>query len=111
MQQIFKKLLNGGLDADSAEFLVPPNSFISGQDVRIGGTTDLGAVGYIESILENVERFHVLNSGGENILIGFAADDEQGWIAKFNWSSTGNHALEFSFLASPSLHSPCINGW
>jgi len=93
MQQIIKKLLNGGLDSDSAEFLVPKECFISGQNVRIGGTTDLGGVGYIESILENAEKFHVLNSGGENITIGFASDAEEGWIVKFNWSSTGNHGI------------------
>lgn len=93
MQQIFKKLLNGGLDSDSAEFLVPPNSFISGQDVRIGGTTDLGGVGYIESILENAEKFHALPSGGNNTRIGFAADDENGWVVKFNYNDAGFHGI------------------
>lgn len=93
MQEFVKKLLNNGLDADSAEFLVPPNSFISGQNVRIGGTTDLGGVGYIESILENAEKFHVLPSGGTNTRIGFAADDEQGWIAKFNHNTIGDHGI------------------
>jgi len=93
MQQIFKKLLNNGIDSDSAEFLVPPNSFISGYNVRIGGTTDLGGVGYIESILENVEKFHVLSSGGNDTRIGFAASDEEGWIVKFNYNDAGNHGI------------------
>lgn len=93
MQQIFKKLLNNGVDADSAEFLVPPNSFISGNDVRIGGTTDFGGVGYIETILENAEKFHALPSGGNNTRIGFAADDENGWVAKFNYNDAGFHGI------------------
>lgn len=93
MQQIFKKLLNGGLDSDSAEFLVPPNSFISGQNVRIGGTTDLGGVGYIETILENAEKFHALPSAGISTRIGFAADDENGWLAKFNYNDAGFHGI------------------
>lgn len=93
MQTIIKKLLDGGLNADLAEHLVPPNSFISGNDVRIGGTTDKGGVGYIENILENAEKFHVLTSGGVNTRIGFAADDEQGWIVKCNHSSTGDHGI------------------
>jgi len=110
MQQPIKKLLNGGLDADSAEFLVPPNCFISGYDVRIGGTTDKGGVGYIENILENAEKFHVLNSGGENIRIGFAADDENGWIAKFNWSSTGNHGIFLFDIVSETWYTLLMNG-
>ena len=93
MQQIFKKQLNNGIDADSAEFLVPPNSFISGQNVRIGGTTDLGGVGYIENILENVEKFHALPSGGNNTTIGFASDDENGWVVKFNYNDAGYHGI------------------
>jgi hypothetical protein len=93
MHQIIKKQLNGGIDADSAEHLVPPNCFISGQNVRIGGTTDLGGVGYIESILENAEQFHILPSGGSNTTIGFAKDDENGWIVKFNYNSNGDHGI------------------
>lgn len=96
--QVFKKLLDNGLDSDAAEFLVPPNSFISGQNVRIGGSTDLGGVGYIESILENAEKFHILPSGGTNIRIGFAADDENGWIVKFNWNSNGDHGIYLYIL-------------
>lgn len=98
MQQIYKKLLDNGIDADSAEFLVPPNSFISGQNVRIGGTTDLGGVGYIESILENAEKSHNLPSGGTNVRIGFAADDENGWVVKFNWNSNGDHGIYLYIL-------------
>lgn len=93
MQQIVKKFLDGGIQADLAEHLVPPNSFISGQNVRIGQTTDKGGVGYIENILENAEKFHVLPSGGVNTRIGFAASDEEGWIAKFNYNSAGNHGI------------------
>lgn len=93
-----KKLLSNGLDADTAEFLINPNSFISGNDVRIGGSTDYGAVGYIENILKNAERFHVLPSGGINTRIGFAADDENGWIVKFNYNSAGNHGIYLYIL-------------
>ena len=92
MQEPIKKLLDNGIDADSAEFLVPPNSFISGQNFRTW-STDKGGVGYIENILKNAEKFHTLPSGGTNIRIGFAADDENGYIIKFNQNSNGDDGI------------------
>lgn len=92
MQKLVKKFFDNGIDADLAEHLVPPNSYISGNDFRIG-TTDKGGAGYIENILKNAEKFHTLPSGGTNIRIGFAADDENGWIIKFNFNSIGDHGV------------------
>lgn len=110
MQQVFKKLLDNGIDADSAEFLVPPNSFISGQNVRIGGSTDLGGVGYIESILENAEKFHTPPSGGNNTTIGFAADDENGWVVKFNYSDNGDHGIYLYNIYFETWYTLLLNG-
>lgn len=99
-----KKFFNKGLDSDTAEFLVDPNRFISGNDVRIGGTTDKGGVGYIENILRNAEKFHVIGSSGVNTRIGFAADDEQGWVIKFNYNSTGDHGVYLFDIVSETWY-------
>lgn len=90
-QEPIKKFLNGLLDSDSAEHQVPPNCFISGQQFRFG-TTDKGQSGYFESILKNAEKAHSLPAG-INIRIGFAADDENGNIVKFNFNSSGDHGI------------------
>lgn len=92
MQQIVKKFFNKLIDADSAEHLVPADRFISGQNFRIG-TTDYGGQGYIENILKNAERSHTLPSGGVNTRIGFAADEENGHIIKFNQNSNGDDGI------------------
>jgi hypothetical protein len=108
-QQEIKKFFDNGIDADSAEHLVPPNSFISGQNVRIGGSTDLGGVGYIESILENTEKFHTVASTGTNTTIGFAADDENGWIAKFNHNDAGWHGIFLYVIESDTWYTMLLD--
>lgn len=92
MEQLVKKFLNGLLDSDSSEKDVPPNCFVSGKNFRYG-STDKGGIGDFESILKNAEKFHVLPSGGINIRIGFATDDENGFIIKFNQNSIGDDGI------------------
>lgn len=92
MQEPVKKVLDGLLDSDSAETDVPPNCFISGKNFRFG-STDKGGIGFFESILKNAEKFHVLPSGGINTRIGFATDDENGFIIKFNQNSIGDDGI------------------
>lgn len=92
MIQPIKKYLNDGLDSDSAEHLVAPSRFISGRNFRTW-STDIGQVGYIENILKNAEKEHTLPSGGTNIRIGFASDDENGYIVKFNQNSNGDDGI------------------
>lgn len=91
MQEPIKKFFDNGLDADSAEFLVPPNSFISGKNFRIG-TSEKGGFGFIENILQNAEKAHTLPAG-TNTRIGFATDDENGFIVKFNQNSNGDDGI------------------
>src|SRR5688572_19636700 len=90
--EVIKKYFNKGLQADLAEHLIPAENFISGNDFRIG-ITDKGGSGYIENILKNAEKFHTLPSSGVNTRIGFATDDENGFVIKFNQNSAGNHGI------------------
>ncbi len=83
LQEPIKKDFNGLLEADLSENKIPANKFIGGHDFRIG-STDKGAVGYIENILVNAEKSHFINSAGVDLRIGFATDDENGFIIKFN---------------------------
>ncbi len=92
MQEPIKKDFNGLLEADLAEHKIPPNKFIGGHDFRIG-STDKGAVGYIENILVNAEKSHFINSAGVDTRIGFATDDENGFIIKFNQNSLGRDGI------------------
>lgn len=92
MQQFVKKFLSEGLDSDGAEYLVAPNKFISGQNFRTW-STNIGQIGYIENILKTAEKVNILPSGGVNTNIGFAADDENGWIIKFNQNSNGDDGI------------------
>lgn len=92
MQKPVKKFFDKLLDSDTAEHLVAPNSFIAGHDFRIG-TTDLGGVGYIENILTTAEKSHFINSAGTDLRIGFATDDENGFIIKFNQNSLGRDGI------------------
>jgi hypothetical protein len=109
MQEGAKKYLDGGVNADLAEHLVPENCIISGKNIRIGGSTDKGGVGYIENILKNAEKNHVLPSGGTNVRIGFAADDEQGWIAKFNYNSIGDHGIYLYDIIGDNWYNLLLN--
>lgn len=90
MKPPIKKLLNGGLDCDSAEFVVPPNAFIAGKNLRFKSV--VGGDGYIQNILKNAEKSHSLPTG-TNITIGFAADAENGHIVKFNYNSNDDHGI------------------
>lgn len=88
-----KKFFGKLLDSDSADHLVEPGSFISGKNIRIG-TSVLGGQGNIENILRNAEKAHSLPVG-VNTRIGFGADEENGYILKFNHNSNGNHAIYY----------------
>ena len=92
MRQLVKKYFDKLLQSDLAEPVVPPNAFIAGHDFRIG-TTNIGGVGYIENILETAEKYHFLNSAGVDLRIGFATDDENGFIIKFNQNSLGRDGI------------------
>lgn len=92
MQQQVKKYFDKLLESDLAEHLVPPNSFIAGHDFRIG-STDKGGVGYIENILQTAEKSHFINSAGVDTRIGFATDEENGFIIKFNQNSLGRDGI------------------
>jgi hypothetical protein len=92
MQQIFKRFIGGGLDSDTAEHLVESDRFISGENFRVW-SSDKGQSGYIENILKNAEKYHTLPSGGTNIRIGTAVDEENGFIVKFNYNSNGDHGI------------------
>jgi hypothetical protein len=92
MKKPVKKYFDSLLEADLAEVIIPPNKFIAGHDFRIG-TTDIGGVGNIENILKTAEKYHFINSAGIDLRIGFATDDENGFIIKFNQNSLGRDGI------------------
>lgn len=109
MKKQVKKFFDKLLDSDTAEHLVPPNNFVAGHDFRIG-TTDLGGEGYIENILKTAEKTHFINSAGVDLRIGFATDDENGFIIKFNQNSLGRDGIYLYDIVDDVWYTVLLSG-
>jgi hypothetical protein len=92
MFQQEKKYLSGGLNTDDAPFAVGPSELINAVNLRFG-TTENGAVGYLESVPGNSLIVLPLPVLGVNITIGSAVDEEADRIIIFNYEGLGSHGI------------------
>jgi hypothetical protein len=111
-QQIEKKFfgdrINGGLNADDADFLVGLNQYVNAENVRIG-STDKGVIGTVESIggtlLKSIPQPSVTFT-----CIGSCADDENQLFCFFLYNIyTNDHKIMAYSAADDAVYTVLLS--